>query len=105
MLLYHWTINLNKLKAKGFVTRQDRHSDGELGVWFTDQILGNTASIKSEMRIVTVEIPEEDILQYEETNKGSGYRAFSIPAEIANQYTLKFPTLYIDRGIYKIIPF
>ena len=105
MLLYHWTIDRNKLKAKGFATRQDRHSDGELGVWFTDQLLGDTTSIKPEMRIVTVEIPEENILQYEETNKGSGYRAFRIPAGVANQYTLEFPTLYIDRGIYKIMPF
>jgi hypothetical protein len=105
MLLYHWTIDRNKLKAKGFATRQDRHSDGELGVWFTDQLFGDTTSIKPEMRIVTVEIPEENILQYEETNKGSGYRAFRIPAGVANQYTLEFPTLYIDRGIYKIMPF
>ena len=51
------------------------------------------------------QVPEEDILQYEESNKGSGYRAFRIPAGVANQYTLEFPTLYIDRGIYKIMPF
>ena len=92
MLLYHWTLNRTKLKTKGFISRQDRHSDGELGVWFTDQLLGDTTSIKPEMRIVTVEIPEENILQYQETNKGSGYRAFRIPAGVANQFSLELPT-------------
>ena len=104
--LYHWTLNRTKLKAKGgFPSQQDRHSDDELGVWLTDQITGDPESINPEMRIVIVEMPEEDILQYEETNKGSGYRAFKIPAGIANQYKLEFPTLYIDRGVYKAIPF
>ena len=49
--------------------------------------------------------PEDDITHDEETNKGSGYRAFRIPASIANQYELKYPTLYIDRGAFKLIPF
>ena len=105
MKLYHWTLNRTKLKAKGFVSHQDRHSEGELGIWFTNKLVGNPESIKPEMRIVTVEMPEEGILQYEETNKGSGYRAFRIPVSVANQYELKYPTLYIDRGVFKLIPF
>ena len=105
MLLYHQTIDHDKLKVKGFAAPQDKHSDGDLGVWFVDQLLGSTESIKPEMRIVTVEIPKEDIMQYEETNKGSGYRAFNIPAGVVNQYKLEFPTLYIDRAIYKIMSF
>ena len=72
MTLYHWTLNRTKLKAKGgFPSQQDRHSDGELGVWLTDQKTGNPESIKPEMRIVIIEIPEEDIVQYEEDKKGT----------------------------------
>ena len=105
MKLCHWTLNRTKLKAKGFVSHQDRHSEGKLGIWFTDQLVGEPEGSKPEIRIVTMEVPEEDITQYEEINKGSGYRAFRIPASIANQYELQYPTLYIDRGVFKLIPF
>ena len=105
MQLYHWTLNRTKLKAKGFPPNKDRHSDSELGVWLTDIITGSPESIKSEMRIVTIEIPEEVIIDYEETNTGSGYRAFRVPAEVVNQYELNFPTIFSDRGVFKLIPF
>ena len=105
MKLYHWTLNRTKLKAKGFISRQDRHSQGVLGIWFTDQLVGSPEDIKPEIKIVTMDVPEDDIIQYEEINEGSGYRAFRIPADVANQYELQYPTLYIDRGVYKLIPF
>ena len=105
MTLYHWTLNRTKLQAKGFPSNKDRHSDAELGVWLTDEITGSPESIKSEMRIVTVDIPEEAVVYYEESNKGLGYRAFRVPAEIVNQFKLKFPTIYSDRGEFKLIPF
>ena len=110
MTLYHWTLNRTKLKVQGFVSNQDKHfyrnrSDGKLGIWFTDQLVGEPESVKPEIKMVTMEVPEEDIIQYEEINKGTGYRAFRIPATVANQYELKYPTLYIDRGVFKLIPF
>ena len=103
--LYHWTLNRNKLKAKGFPPNQDRYSDDELGVWLTDMITGSPESIKPEMRMVTVDIPEESILYYEESNKGSGYRAFRVPAEVVNKFEFKFPSIFSDRGVFKLIPF
>ena len=105
MILYHWTLNRTKLKAKGFVSRQDRHSEGKLSIWFTDRLVVGPEGIRPEIKVVTMEVPEEDIIQYEEINKGTGYRAFMIPADLANQYELKYPTLYIDRGVYELIPF
>ena len=105
MELYHWTLNRTKLKAKGFISHKDRYSDGELGIWFTDRLVGEPEDIKPEIKMVTMEVPEDDITQYEESNEGSRYRAFRIPASVANQYELQFPTLYIDRGIFKLIPF
>jgi len=105
MKLYHWTLNRTKLKAKGFVSPQDRYSEGKLGIWFTDQLVGEPEGSKPKIKMVTMEVLEEDITQYEEINKGSGYRAFRIPANIANQYELQYPTLYIDCGVFKLIPF
>ena len=105
MEIYHWTLNRPELKAKGFVSHQDRHSEGELCIWFTDRLMGEPESIKPEIKMVTMEVPEDDIVQYEETNSSAGYRTFRIPANVANKYELKFPTLYVDRGIFKLIPF
>jgi len=105
MELYPWTLKRTKLKAKGFISHKDRYSDGELGIWFTDRLVGEPEDIKPEIKMVTMEVPEDDITQYEESNEGSRYRAFRIPASVANQYELQFPTLYIDRGIFKLIPF
>ena len=72
------------------------------GVWFSDQLVGDPESIRPGMRLVTVEIPGSEIEPYEERNEGSGYRAFNIPADIVNQYVLRFPTVYSDRGVYMI---
>ena len=72
------------------------------GVWFTDQLMGGPDSIRTGMQLVTVEAPGSEIEPYEEKNEGSGYRAFIIPADVVNQYVLKFPMVYSDRGVYKI---
>ena len=102
MTLYHWTLNVKKLKESGFRDRHSRHRDEMEGVWFTDQLVGEPESIRPGMRLVTVDIPEKETEPYEEINKGSGYRAFNIPADIVNRFGLRFPTVYIDRGTYKI---
>ena len=102
MILYHWTLNINKLKKSGFRDHHIRHSKEMEGVWFTDQLVGDPESIRPGMRLVTVEIPGSEIEPYEERNEGSGYRAFNIPADIVNQCVLRFPMVYSDRGIYKI---
>ena len=73
------------------------------GVWFTNQLVGDPESIRPGMRLITAEIPSFEIATYEEKNEGSGYRAFNIPADIVNQCVLKFPTVYSDRGVYKVI--
>ena len=46
-------------------------------------------------------MPLEDAEPYEESNEGTGYKAFNIPADIANKYVLKSPVVYRDRGIYR----
>ena len=73
-------------------------------MWFTDTLMGGPDTIRLGMRLVTIDVPCSEIEPYEEENKGSGYRAFSIPADIVNQFVLNFPTVYSDRGVYKINP-
>ena len=102
MILYHWTLSIDKLKESGFRDHLSRHSKEMEGVWFTDQLMGEPESISPGMRLDTVVIPGVEIEPYKERNQGSGYRAFIIPADILNQYALKFPMVYGDRGVYKI---
>ena len=102
MTLYHWTLNVKKLKESGFRDHHSRHKDEIEGVWFTDTLMGGPETIRPGMRLVTVDMPGVEAEPYEEINKGSGYRAFSIPADIVNEFNLKFSTVYSDRGIYKI---
>ena len=68
----------------------------------TDKLIHFDFLRVQEDTIVTVEIPGVEVEPYEERNEGSGCRAFSIPANIVNQFALNFPTVYSDRGIYKI---
>ena len=94
MILYHWTLNVEKIKTAGFRDHQ--------GIWFTDTLMGGPSGIKSGMRLVTVDMPGIEVEPYEENKKGAGYRAFSIPSDIVSQFVLNFPSVYSDRGIYKI---
>ena len=64
--------------------------------------MGGPDSIRPGMRFVTVDMPGIEVEPYEEVNKYSRYGAFSIPADIVNKFVLNFPSVYSDRGIYKI---
>ena len=102
MILYHWTLNIDKLKKSGFRDHHSRHKEEMDRVWFTDQLMGGPDSINPGMQLVAVDIPVSEIEPFEEKNESYGYRAFNIPADIVNQCVLKFPTVYSDRGVYKI---
>ena len=102
MKLYHWTLNAEKILQSGFRDRNSRNTDTKNGVWFTDQLLSPGDGIRKDMRLITIEIPDAYIEQYEEKNEGIEYRAFSIPADIVNQFEKHTPVIYRDRGIYKI---
>ena len=102
MLLFHWTLNIVKLKKLGFRDRHSRHKEEMEGIWFFDILTGGPDSIRPRMRLITVEIPSLEIEPYETINEGSDYRAYNIPSDIVNQYVLRFPRVYSDRGVYKI---
>ena len=102
MKLYHLTLNAKKISEGGFHNRANRHPGDKEGVWFTDQLLGPSDGIRKDMRVLVIDIPLKDIEQYEETNAGTGYKAFSIPDDIVNKCKMSWPTVYSDRGIWKI---
>ena len=102
MELYHWTLNAKKIIEGSFHNRANRHPKDKEGVWFTDTLLSASDGIHKDMRVLVIDIPSKDIEQYEETNAGSGYRAFSIPDDIVNKCEMMWPTVYSDRGIWKI---
>ena len=102
MKLYHWTLNAKKIYEGGFHNRVHRHPDTKEGVWFTDQLLGPSDGIRKDMRVLVIDIHSKDIEQYEETDAGTGYRTFSIPDDIVNTCEMSWPTIYSDRGIWKI---
>ena len=102
MKLYHWTPKAKKISGGGVHNRAHRHPEDKEGVWFTDTLLGTSDGIRKDMRVLVIDIPSKDIEQYEETNAGTGYRAFSIPDDIVNKCEMNWPTIYSDRGIWKI---
>ena len=71
MILYHWTLNINKLKKSGFRDYHSRHSKEMEGVWFTYQLVGDPENIRPGMRLVTVEIPGSEIEPYEERKRST----------------------------------
>ena len=100
--LYHWTLNAKKIMQNGFHNRAHRHSDDMEGVWFTDKLMGPLEGVHKDMKVIVIEVPLKDAEKYEETNEGAGYRAFSIPSDIVNDFKISNPIVYRDRGIYKL---
>ena len=85
-----------------FHNRAHRHPGDKKGVWFTDQLLSPLDGIRKDMKVLVVELPEEDAKPYEELNAGTGYRTFSIPDDIVNKCKMSCPSVYSDRGVWKV---
>ena len=64
--------------------------------------LGLADGIRKDMRVLVIDIPLKDIEHYEEINTGSWYRVFSIPDDIVNKCKMIWPSVYSDRGVWKI---
>ena len=88
---YHWSLNAKKILENGF----------NESVWVTCTLLQPPGGVNKNMRLITIDMPLEDAEPYEDANEGTGYKAFNIPADIANKYEIKSPVVYRDRGIYR----
>ena len=94
------------MKAKGFKDGKDYSIPGVRGVFFSDEPLEplDMHGGLDGYVLVMVEIPDEvtEPFEWKEEGEGKGYREWCIPANIINEYEIKFPDTYRDRGIYKV---
>jgi len=93
MVCYHRTRYAAEILNHGFRDGEGsyglRDDDGEpfklKGVFFSDQPLDEGQGAYGDV-VLTMEIPEVELAEYEIGEEGKGYREFCIPATVANQY-------------------
>ena len=89
MKLFHRTVpaNAEKILAEGF-----RDSSGGFltaqewsGVWLSDRPLDSNEGAKGDV-LLSIEIPEQTIADYEWEEEGKPYREFLAPAALINSF-------------------
>src|SRR4030095_2052810 len=89
MRLYHSTNRgaADAILSAGFIDNEDYYLTENLytGVWLADRPLDENEGTKGHT-LLTIEIPEEVIAQYEWVEEGKPYREFLAPAALINQY-------------------
>ena len=87
--LYHWTFNAENILKLGFRgdlgTQGGRHFRDD-GVWFSDKVLDQLEGVEEGMELLVIEVPFEDIEEFEWKEEGKDYREWCIPADVVNQY-------------------
>jgi len=106
MLIFHTTTseNAEQIRLNGFVDPQgmvvENHDcvPTEEGTYFADQAVADGSLDSGASFYFQIEIPEDIIDEYEETddaNEAVAYREWVIPANIVNEY-------FTDRTIYDL---
>jgi len=87
MKLYHRTYHARKILTQGFRDATDYYLTTSLhtGVWFSDRPLDINEGADGDT-LLTVDIPESAVADYEWIEDEKPYREFLIPASLANQY-------------------
>ena len=86
MTLYYWTFSAEKILKSGFRGDCGKRNIRDDGVWFSDEILELLDGIEEGMELLIIEIPFEDIKEFEWMEEGKDYREWCIPADVVNQY-------------------
>ncbi|HAR94674.1 MAG TPA: hypothetical protein DCR97_01725 [Deltaproteobacteria bacterium] len=83
MRLYHRTFAGREILRDGFKDAGESHgvSDDATGVWVCD-----APSTGRGDTLLTIEVPDDAIAQYEWVEKGKTYREFLVPAKVLNRY-------------------
>lgn len=100
MILYHRTPAAKDIMEKGFKDSESNYLTNRKwsGVWLSDRPLDSNEGAKGN-QVLTVEIPDEVISEYEWVNEGFTYREFLVPAELVNRYDK--PEMFEDDSIYE----
>lgn len=87
MLLYHRTNEAAAILAEGFRDGRGRYMTAVefSGVWLSDRPLDFNEGAAGDT-LLTVEVPEQAIIDYEWAEDGKPYREFLVPAEVVNRY-------------------
>ena len=83
MKLFHRTPHAEAILRDGFRAR--RGSCDLTGVWFSEVPLDINEGAKGPT-VLVVEIPEEDIVDFEVREQGKPYREWCLPGELANRH-------------------
>lgn len=89
MKLYHRTPAAEIILKDGFKDGEGFFLANQLftGVWLSDRPLTSNEGTKGDS-LLTIEIPETVLLQYEWLEEGKPYREFLVPANLVNAYGL-----------------
>jgi hypothetical protein len=87
MRVFHRTPNGQKIIDEGFRNGEGTYMTGMMhkGVWLSDRPLCIFEGAKGE-DLLTLEIPDDVLAEYEWVQEGPTYREFLIPAEMVNSY-------------------
>jgi len=87
MLLYHRSSDADAILAEGFKNGTGFCLTDRVwsGVWLSDIPLDANEGAKGDT-LLSVEIPEDDVLFYEWVEEGKPYREFLVPADLVNRY-------------------
>lgn len=87
MKLYHRTSATDAILKDGFKDATGSYGTNQLfsGVWLSDQPLDSNEGAWGDT-LLTINMPEHEILEYEWIEEGKPYREFLIPAAIVNKY-------------------
>lgn len=101
MKLFHRTYKAQAILAEGFKDATGTYGTGIefTGVWFSaNEPLDPNEGAWGDT-VLVVEIPEDQIIEYEWVEEGKPYREFLIPAETVNRYGP--PSIFDEDDIIK----
>ncbi len=87
MLLYHRTNAGAAILADGFRDGTGSYMTDRTfsGVWLSDQPLDEDEGA-SGSTLLSIDVPEATVVEFEWIEEGKGYREFLVPAAVVNQF-------------------
>ena len=87
MIVYHRTFMAERILAEGFWDAEGTYLTFEthIGVWVADSPLNENEGVGGD-RVLTIDIPESVIGNYEWIEEGKPCREWLVPAELLNRF-------------------
>jgi hypothetical protein len=87
MKVYHRTNAADAILKQGFRDGRGTYLTQHVwkGVWLSDEPLDSNEGAFGD-KLLVIDIPESELVQWEWVEEGKGYREFLVPASIVNLY-------------------